>query len=149
MIAIQFDTIGGISLASGPTPSTLAGPVVTSQFPVHPQLPVHPPHPLARALSASQGTASPVGALPPPSPYLSEYSSSPGFSPAFSEPPPSPWPSGGNGGGSSGTSVTGATGAGTCLPIRNQSRSLFFEELLPSCHIHLNGILGYTVCFLN
>lgn len=29
--------------------------------------------------------------VPPPSPYPSEYSSSPQFSPGFSEPPPSPW----------------------------------------------------------
>ena len=64
---------------------------------------------IVRALSQQsqqQGTSSPSNLnaavqqqqLPPPSPYFSEYSSSPGFSPAFSEPPQSPWPSAGGGG---------------------------------------------------
>ena len=68
-------------------------------------------------LSGGPGRASSSpGALPPPSPYLSEYSNSPaGFSPAaFSEPPPSPWPSVGvGGGGGGGGGGSGGTGAGS------------------------------------
>lgn len=81
------------------------------------------PAAIVRALSqqSQHGTASPGNAnlqqqpplppptqqLPPPcSPYLSEYSSSPGFSPAFSEPPPSPWPSSSAGG----SNVSGGIG---------------------------------------
>ena len=77
-------------------------------------------------LSGGPGRASSSpGALPPPSPYLSEYSNSPaGFSPAgFSEPPPSPWPSVGGGGGGGG----GGDAHDAEAPTVNQRNALKWE----------------------
>lgn len=107
-----------------PTPSPALG--VNNAYVSHP---VGPGPAMVRALSATQGTSSP-SALPPHSPYLSEYSNSPGFSPAaFSEPPASPWLSGsgpGSGGGVDHDAV-GGVGVGDGVPTVNQRNALKWE----------------------
>jgi hypothetical protein len=106
-------------------PSSLTGPgayMAPHLSGATPQQPQPPAVAIVRALSTSQGTASPSSGLPPPSPYPSEYSSSPGFSPAFSEPPPSPWPAGASG-------PSGAAGVDhdVEVPSVNQRNALKWE----------------------